>query len=296
MATTPIFRRRGTAAEPPVELRFVDMLLIVIATLMFVAVVLSVTSAFSNQPTPPNPVTEPRIATTAAPTAIVGQDYRLTLAVRGGGGELRWRLLAGSLPNGLSLDPGGTVHGTPALRQDTRATVEVSDGTGRTDRRDLAFHTRPAGTGTRRPPTVLIPAKTSLIFATEDRNYRHTFSTSTGTPPFTWTLHGKLPENLQFRPDGTLSGKPAEVGTSAFTITVTDAEGTRARQEIRLVIEEGPPTTAEKLWDWTKKVLTVVGWLVFAWLLLFGIGGGERIPGLLDLFGAATRGRRREGR
>ena len=74
MATVPIFRRgRGRAADHPVELRFVDMLLIVIATLMFVAVVLSVTSAFSTrQPGGGRPVAAPQITTDSVAPAGVG--------------------------------------------------------------------------------------------------------------------------------------------------------------------------------------------------------------------------------
>jgi hypothetical protein len=295
MATTPIYtRRRGPSGDQPVELRFVDMLLIIIATLVFVAVVLSVTSAFSNQTHQPRPVAAPRITTAAAPTAIIGRAYRLTLAASGGEGGLRWQRLAGSLPHGLSLSSDGTVQGTPVTRQDTRVTIEVSDSRGQTDRRELAFGTQPAGTGPRVPAAVpRIPATTSVLFAVEGQKYRHAFTTDTGTPPYRWTIRGKPLKGLSFGNDGTLVGRPADTGTGTFTVTVTDANGAKAQQNIWLEVRKGPKSTSEQIWDWVKKIWRILGWVVFIWLVLFGFGG-QRIPGVIDFFRSLAGGRRRE--
>jgi len=284
MATTLLPPRRfGSSGEPPVELRFVDMLLIIIATLMFVAVVLGVTGAVS-----PEPVAPPQITTASAPAAIIGQEYRLTLAARGGDGRLRWRLLAGSLPDGLRIGDDGTVLGTPVRRQDLLAIVQVSDEAGRKDQRELLFSTRPAGlqAAAASPPRIL--AATSLIFATEGQVYRHAFTAEGGTPPYKWFYRGDIPKDLTFNPDGTLTGRPAEVGTSTVTVTVADAAGATTRQNVQITVKEGPPSRLERIWAQVSKVLRVIAWLLVLWSVFFGFGG-VRVPGLIDLLRGVGR-------
>ncbi|MCP2334701.1 putative Ig domain-containing protein [Actinomadura rupiterrae] len=285
-------RRYAGLGDQPVELRFVDMLLIIIATLVFVAVMLSVTSAFSAAPPA---AAGPRIATTAPPTSLVGRDYRLTLAVLGGAGPIQWRLVSGSLPTGLRLAADGTVEGKPLRRADTVATVEVTDAGGRTDRRVLSFGSRRVAPDSSLPPVppppLRIPAPVSLLYAVKGREYRHAFSPDTGTAPFQWELRGKLPAGLAFGADGMLTGRPKHAGSSRFDMSITDAGGAKAQQSVVLVVEKGPKTRADRIWDWVKRIVRYAGLAVFAWLILFGFGG-ERIPGLLELLSTVAGGRR----
>ena len=73
-------------------------------------------------------------------------------------------------------------------------------------------------------PTVL-PA--SLPFGVVSGTYPTTqFSASGGTAPYTFALSGTPPPGLTFNAaTATLSGMPAQLGTSTFSITVTDAAG-----------------------------------------------------------------------
>lgn len=73
------------------------------------------------------------IVTLALPAAPVGADYHFTLAAAGGtpfatGLPYLWSLVGGSLPDGLTLGPDGTISGKPtAAAAGTHFTVRVSD-------------------------------------------------------------------------------------------------------------------------------------------------------------------------
>lgn len=287
MASVPIFtRRRGHTADHPVELRFVDMLLIVIATLMFVAVILSVTSAFSTQePGGGRPATAPQITTDSVPSAIVGEEYRLILSVRGGDGSYTWSVPDGALPQGLELDGGGVVHGVPARPQTAQAKVEVTDGAGRTAQRDLVFDARPAGRADSAVQAPRIATKVTLLDdAVAGRDYRHVFRPDQGDPPYTWRITGAPPRGLRFAPDGTLAGRPAEAGTAAFTVTMTGGGGGTARQEVKMIVKEGPDSLFWRLLGWLKTAITVIGYLLVAGMVLTWILGAPPTTGTAPIW------------
>lgn len=55
------------------------------------------------------------IATTELMPAVSASPYQATLRATGGSGGYAWSLTAGVLPGGLSLNPGGSISGTPGL-------------------------------------------------------------------------------------------------------------------------------------------------------------------------------------
>lgn len=70
------------------------------------------------------------------PEAIAGRPYTLALAAQGGRGPLTWSV-AGTLPDGLSLDPStGVLHGTPraGTPKPLELVVAVRDGDGQAAR------------------------------------------------------------------------------------------------------------------------------------------------------------------
>jgi Putative Ig domain/Abnormal spindle-like microcephaly-assoc'd, ASPM-SPD-2-Hydin len=65
-----------------------------------------------------------------------------------------------------------------------------------------------------------------------------TFQATGGTAPYTWS--GQPPAGLTLRPSGLLLGAPITLGTQTFTVTVTDAAGTKATGTFSLTVT-GPP-------------------------------------------------------
>ncbi len=61
------------------------------------------------------------------------------------------------------------------------------------------------------------------------------------TPPLTWTLAGgALPPGTSLSSDGSITGSPAAVGTSTFTLRVTDAAGRTAAQAFSQTVAPVP--------------------------------------------------------
>jgi hypothetical protein len=65
-----------------------------------------------------------------------------------------------------------------------------------------------------------------------------TFLASGGTAPYTWSGH--VPGGLTLRRSGVVLGAPGTIGTSRFTVTVTDAAGATASGTFSLTVT-GPP-------------------------------------------------------
>ncbi|MEA2200503.1 MAG: large repetitive protein [Solirubrobacteraceae bacterium] len=64
----------------------------------------------------------------------------------------------------------------------------------------------------------------ALKLATVTEPYSRTLSVSGGTAPYTFTLEsGALPEGLSLSPAGEITGTPAAVGTSSFSVLATDS-------------------------------------------------------------------------
>ncbi|RZQ64398.1 Ig domain-containing protein [Amycolatopsis suaedae] len=290
MTVPLVYRHRRTLnADQPVELRFVDMLLIIIATLMIVTVVLSVVSAITGSG---RPDVAPRVTTRGVPVALAGQPYQLTLAVQGGDGTYRWEKADGVLPAGLTLGADGTVTGTPATEQATAVRVRVRDGSGRvSEPRELAFTVRPSGAAAAKQAKPRILADMTLLDkAVAGQMFQHTFTADAGAAPYRWSAEG-LPAGLELAPDGTLAGRPDEAGTSTFTLTMTDDGGAVVQQAIRLTVQEAPKSWFWELLDTLAAIFMWVGTALLAlyilWIfkvILFGHKGGV-VPVVRGVFG-----------
>jgi hypothetical protein len=73
------------------------------------------------------------------------------------------------------------------------------------------------------------------------------FVNAAGAPaPFTWALNGTLPAGLTFLPSSTstsaeISGTPTALGTSNFSVQVTDSADASATQALSITINKPPP-------------------------------------------------------
>jgi len=177
----------------------------------------------------------PSITTSSLPSGTVGVTYpQQNLSANGGLPPYTWSISAGALPDGLALSGGGAITGTPTKVKNYSFTVKVSDLLTLSDTQAFQVAINPAT-----PPTI---STISLAPATAGTAYQQqTFSATGGTLPFTWSISaGSLPAGLTLAPNGTLSGTPTAVGTSNFTVKVTDAASQSDTKAFQIVVSPAP--------------------------------------------------------
>ncbi|MWK32792.1 hypothetical protein GEV43_01070 [Actinomadura sp. J1-007] len=181
------------------------------------------------------------------------------------------------------------MRGTPAGAVSTQATVQVTDGAGTSAQRDLAFTVRPAGEGAAKAPPPRVASDVSLLGARAGREYRHVFKGEGGTPPYTWKVAGEPPKGLGVAPDGTLTGRPKEAGTSTFTVTMADGAGASVRQQVRMDVKPQPESLFWRMLGWLKTVVTWMGYLLVLNVVYMVLFGAPPTAGHAGLFGRRRR-------
>ncbi len=181
----------------------------------------------------------PLTLTLEGPTATtVGAAYSGVVVPAGGTSPYTFRILAGSPPTGVSLNPAtGGLSGTPIAGGVFVFTVEATDSKG----------VKGQGTFTITVNTAEAPAiatESPLPNATPGTFYTALFTATGGTLPYSWTIEAPstLPASLRLNPStGALAGTPtsAEVGTYNFIIRVTDANGAFALKSYILAVGGG---------------------------------------------------------
>jgi len=179
----------------------------------------------------PAPLT---VTTTALPGATLGSPYSATLSASGGTGGYAWSVSAGALPAGLTLDPSGTISGTPTAAGSSNFTAKVTDSSNTTASKTLSISVT--------APTLNITTS-SLPDATLGAPYSATLTASGGAGGNTWSISaGRLPAGLALDPSGTISGTPTAPGTSNFTAQVKDSANTTAAKPLSITVA-APPLT-----------------------------------------------------
>jgi hypothetical protein len=164
------------------------------------------------------------LVTAAVPEGVVNVPYAAT--VQASGGLLPYSFSATGLPPGMTMSNNGVLSGTPTTAGTNTLNVAVTDAQGQVQTRNY-----PLTRG-----TTLVIATTSLPDGLIGAPYSQTLAGLGGLEPYTWTLaSGALPSGLSLDPaSGQLTGTPATVGTSAFTVQVTDSAGRTASQAFTL--------------------------------------------------------------
>ena len=162
------------------------------------------------------------------PAGISGTPYSQTLLASGGTSPYTFSVTAGSLPPGLSLTSSGaasaTISGTPSSSGSFTFTITATDALGCNVARVYTVTiTNPVC-----PLISVTPA--TLPVAVVGVPYSQIIAASGGSVPYVFTLtNGQLPPGLALSPASNssvlLSGTPTIVGSYAFTIGVTDANG-----------------------------------------------------------------------
>jgi hypothetical protein len=155
------------------------------------------------------------ISPASLPAATFHSGYSATLSAAGGTATYNWSLSAGRLPAGMSLSPSGVISGKPGAVGTCDFTVEVTD----------SAHPALTAAKTYSLTVAMAISPTSLPTATISKAYSVRLSAAGGQAPYRWKLlSGTLPPGLSLAPStGVISGKPAQAGTSNFTIEVTDS-------------------------------------------------------------------------
>ena len=182
------------------------------------------------------------IITTSLPSGAVGQAYNEPVEATGGTGALAWSIVAGTLPQNLSLDPTtGAISGTPTATGPSSFTVQVADTAGQADAQALSILIN-------LPTAPNITTTTPLPGGTVGLAYSQPLQATGGTGTLVWSLSGgSLPAILVLSRAGTISGTPTNTGTSNFTVKVTDALSLSDTQPLSITVSAALTITTTSL-------------------------------------------------
>lgn len=157
---------------------------------------------------------------------VIDRPASRQLEATGGTGPYSWRVLSGSLPAGIVLSATGELSGSPRGPYSlTSPTFVVTDSVGTSVARAFALFVNEVDVGETYPDAVVGQPFVSAAP-----------QSSPGPAPYTWSS-GALPAGLALDPaTGVISGTPTQAGTTAFVLSVVDADGGRGRLPVTIVV------------------------------------------------------------
>jgi hypothetical protein len=253
---------RNRDLEAPVELRFIDLFLIIVATLVFVTILLSLVTAFVQ---PGKSGMSPQIKTQVLPSAMVGVPYELALSVVGGTPPYSWDTQS-ELPPGIELDAReGRLHGIAQELGSWQTALGVDDQEGNRARGQYVFNVVPAPSGgndTKEHRQLWIEAPSIQLRATQNEKFEHRLEANGGVPPYSWRLaEGSLAEYaLSLTSSGEILGEPVKAGVLGdLRLIATDAVGDNVEKALRIDIVPGKPTLWQKVFPWLFLAMAGLG-------------------------------------
>jgi large repetitive protein len=79
-------------------------------------------------------------------------------------------------------------------------------------------------------------ATTSLPGAVVGVSYSATLQAIGGKAPYTWSITGAMPTGVAFNSNGSIAGTPMALGTSSFTVQVSDSSGLSAQLPLSITV------------------------------------------------------------
>ncbi len=176
------------------------------------------------------------LQTTSLPSGEAGAPYSAPLSATGGVPPYNWS--ASGLPHGLGVNPStGIISGplAPDATTSTNVVLKVTDSTSTsTSSLPLTLTVTPGPS---------ITSSSPLPNGEATAPYSQTLTATGGATPYTWAVTGgSLPAGLSLGAGGVLSGAPtaAALGTSSFTVKVTDSLNGTATQTMSITVIAGP--------------------------------------------------------
>ncbi|KKL50308.1 hypothetical protein LCGC14_2306790, partial [marine sediment metagenome] len=155
----------------------------------------------------------------------------------GGGTDIHtWRIIAGVLPSGLTLDDNtGYISGKPVSVGTSWFVVEVEDSDGAVATQKLNITISDLNIITEDP----------LTPASENEYYAKFLEVEGGTSPYIWSYTGTLPATMTFNSNGLINGTPAvgDKGNYKITAFVNDNTGLRVSKEFSFTVYDIRITT-----------------------------------------------------
>jgi hypothetical protein len=187
-------------------------------------------------PVPPPTVNPLVISTTLLSDGNVGSRYSDFVTSTGGSGSpVRFRIVAGRLPAGLTMASSFGVQstlisGTPTTAGTSTFTVQAQDGAGHTANKSLSIVVHGAA------PLLINSPSPTLAPGTAGAAYAIAVFAIGGTQPYSWTIiAGALPPGLRLS-GNVISGTPTTAGTFSFTARVADSGGQSASEVFSITI------------------------------------------------------------
>ena len=181
----------------------------------------------------------PSINAESLTNALKGAAYGFQFTASGTS-PLTWSLAEGSsLPDGLTLSTSGYLSGTPTAAGTSSFTVQAENSAGSSSAA-FTLTTSDAPSGTQPKITT-----EEIDSALADSQYSYQL-TASGTPPFTWTVKGNLPDGLKMDSSGLITGTPQKKASKKITVTAKNDFGTDTKKLV-LKVKEIPYFTTESL-------------------------------------------------
>jgi len=168
------------------------------------------------------------IAPSTLPSAMVGRAYSQGLTASMGSGPYSYTIVAGSLPDGLTLDPAGGISGTPGRSGVFSLTIQVKDRLGVTATQSYTLDAAdPAPVANDVSATVQANSQSNPIALNMTR------AVASSVAVVTQALHGTATAS-----GATISYSPAAgyAGTDSFTYTASNTSGTSSPATVTVTV------------------------------------------------------------